>query len=59
MMRFEECHPPEIVKAVYARLEREEQAKIRKAHADSIDTGRIVFLDEYRKARVNTREEVL
>jgi hypothetical protein len=48
MTRFEDCFPPDIVRAVYARLEREETEKPKR---EPTPTNNVVSLSAYRLMR--------
>ncbi|MBY5838076.1 hypothetical protein J3P71_17750 [Rhizobium leguminosarum] len=56
MTRFEDCFPPDIVRAVYARLEREEM--LRREDPRPVDSNVISFSEYRRKAMVEEQQVV-
>lgn len=58
MTRFEECFPPDIVRAVYARLEREDSNRRLSDHLEPADNN-VISLNAYRKVRIEERNELL
>lgn len=56
MTRFEDCFPPDIVRAVYARLEREEM--LRREDPRPLGSNVISFSDYRRKVTIEEHQVV-